>query len=191
MTTQTVIHNGDGEKGVADSSNNNINDIRKTYLIEFMEYCRERDLDNVIFVNFPRDIENESDNDLLSRVKHVQQIVTEQGFDFIDFQESKEQIGLDMCADFYNAHHLNVYGQRKLTEYLGNIIVNQYQLMARVQGTENQVHWKECAAFAEEYFSIADELTTMGVDRYILTDAELFPHLDPVTASRMRDALSR
>ena len=191
MMTNTVVYNGEGDTGVCDGTNHRIDDIRKTYLVEFMDHCTEAGLEKVVFVNYPRDIENESDSDLLSRVAHARQIVTEYGFDFIDLQEAKEQIGLDMCADFYNAHHLNPQGQQKVTAYLGNILMNQYGLTPREQSPENQAHWQDCVTFTRKYYEITQELTAAGRDCWFLMDDDLLPHLDPETEKLFHEARAR
>ena len=59
----------------------------RAYLVEFLEYCQQEHLDNVVFVNFPRYIQHEEKSDLLSRVNDIQTVVLEYGFDFLNLQK--------------------------------------------------------------------------------------------------------
>ena len=143
IKTWTVMHSGPGDEGIADGTNDRICDDAKAYLVEFLEYCQQENLNNVIFVNFPRYIQSEEQSDVLKRVDDIGKIVTEYGFPFLDLQKEMGVIGLDAPSDFYNAHHLNVYGQQKLTDYLGDLIINKQNLIPREQSAENMQHWKE------------------------------------------------
>lgn len=191
MVTQTTVHSGPGDDGIINDTNSRINDACEAYLREFLQYCQEKNLQNVVFVNFPRHIQDESHSDLLARVDHVQQIISEYGFDFLDFQKEQAAIGIDQQTDFYNSHHLNIYGQQKLTNYLGSTLMDRYHLTPRAQSPENQAQWQECAFFTEKYFTIVDELTAAGENDWFIADDMLLPYLDPENAERMQIALSK
>lgn len=179
MTTQTVVHSGPGDEGLIDGNNGHINDDCKNHLITFLEYCRKENLDNVVFVNFPRYIQDEEKNDLLSRVGEIQQIVREYGFDFLDLQKEKDLIGLDVQNDFYNSHHLNIYGQQKVTSYIGDWVMNKYQITPKEQSQANQAHWQECADLADQYFAYANEAILSGEELYFALDADTFRTVAP------------
>ena len=173
MTTQTVIHTGPGDEDVLNGSNDRLNDHSEAYLVEFLEFCRQQNLDNLVFVNFPRYFEYEDRSDLLSRVRHIQQIVSEHGFEFLDLQPQSEQIGIDIHHDYYNCHHLNVYGQVKLTDHLGKLIIDQYGLTPREQSAENKAHWEASAKATDQYLDLARKEIAAGNEIYLLSEADI------------------
>ena len=189
--TQTEIFDGPGDLAVANENNSHINAGCEAYLRELLQYCREKNLKNVVFLNFPRYFQNENNNDLLSRVENVRQIVESYGFDFIDLHQEKEQIGLDHGTDFYNSHHLNVYGQQKVTDYLGSIVMDRYGLVPREQTAENKARWQDSAFFSGVFYEVAQELIAAGENSWLGTDTDLLPYLDPETAERFQAARCR
>ena len=185
MMTHTSIHSGDGYHEAIDSTNRHLYPEGKAYLLDFLEYCRQENLNNVIFVNFPRYIDDENQNALLTRVADIEQLVTDYGFEFLDLQKKFDSIGLDVSTDFYNPHHLNAFGQQKLTDYLGGLLLNQYNLAPRTQSLENRILWVKNAAFADEYFTLTTDLLTRGDIYYFFYDAEVFYYADPAAMERI------
>lgn len=131
------------------------------HLIQFLEYCREADIQNILFINFPRHFSDERDG-FLSRVANVEQIVKQYGYPFLNLQDHTDAMGLDLNRDFYNAHHLNIYGQRKLTAYLGELLITQYHLSPMEQTAENAARWEESGKYAEQFFSYAEQCFQEG-----------------------------
>lgn len=86
----------------------------------------------------------------------------ETGFRYLDLQKHVDQMGLDMNQDFYDSQHMNAYGQKKFTSYLGSMIMEEFQLTPRTQSQENTAHWQECFAFAENFYVYADEKIREG-----------------------------
>lgn len=173
MTSQTIMYSGPGDAGIADGTNNHLDNASKAYLVDFLEYCQQENLDHVVFVNFPRYFQHEDKSDLLGRVADIQQIVEEYGFDFVDLQKEKTLIGLDVQTDFYNSHHLNVYGQEKLTNYLGDLIVNKYQLFPREQSAVNKAYWEASAQASEQYFAYGRAEISAGNLVYLSNDTDI------------------
>ena len=169
---------------ISDGTNDKICEEAKAYLVEFLQYCQQEKLDNVVFVNLPRYYEYEDQSDLLKRVDDISQIVTQYGFPFWDLQKETEQIGLDVQTDFYNAHHLNVYGQQKLTNYLGNWIINEHNLVPREQSSENIQHWQKAAQIAEKFHAYAKEETAAGKDTWLVDDVDTLKRLDQYSPNR-------
>lgn len=127
------------------------------YLVAFLEYCQESGLDNVVFINFPRILGGEKGDAFLSRVDHVAQVVADYGYPFLNLHEKAHEAQIVFPADFYNTHHLNIYGQQKMTCYLGDLIVNTYHLTPRPQSDENKSNWETSAIYTREYFAYADQ----------------------------------
>ena len=133
-----------------------ITDMAKDYLVTFLEYCRENDL-KVVFLNFPRILGGEKGDAFLSRVEEVEQIIRQYDYPFLDLQEKAEEIGIVFPSDFYNTHHLNIYGQQKMTRYLGDLITNEYHLRPMNQSEKNKASWEECVLYTEQYFAYAEQ----------------------------------
>lgn len=189
MVTETTIFSGQGYREAIDDTNGHLYQQGKSYLLDFLEYCRQEKLDNVVFVNFPRHLDDEDHNALLARVADIEQLVTDYGFEFLDLQKEFDSIGLDVSTDFYNPHHLNAFGQQKLTDYFGDLLINRYRITPRAQSPENQVLWLKSAAFADEYFTVAADMIARGDDFYLSYDAEVFYHADPSAVQRI-DAIT-
>lgn len=97
------------------------------HLKDLLEYCKKENLDNVIFTNMPRYYSKKM---LPERKRNntAKKIIEEYGYPCIDMDDYVDDIGLDPEKDFYNPNHLNIYGQRKLTLYLGNLLNDKYHL---------------------------------------------------------------
>lgn len=99
------------------------------HLKELLEFCKEQKLTNVIFTNMPRYY----DKKMLPERKRnntAKALIRDYGFECIDLDEHVDKIGLNPEKDFYNPNHLNIYGQKKLTNYLGDMFNRRYHLSA-------------------------------------------------------------
>lgn len=158
VTTVNRIYEGPGDPGnPADEKAAVLSADAYKYLTDFLEYCKAENLRNVVFVNFPRYLLNEEQHDLPQLVDQVETIVTEYGYSLLDLQDQKEAIGIDHKTDFYNSHHLNVYGQIKLTEYFGSLVTENYQIVPTALSPEAQKQWERAAGCTEEFLEMAKE----------------------------------
>lgn len=123
-------------------------------LVEFLEYCRANQL-NIVFTNFPRNIADESNHNLLFLFEQTKSIIEEYGYPVWNLQEEIDAIGIDRKQDFVDPHHLNIYGQVKLTGYIASNIINQYGLTPRTQSEQNQLEWEKCTANNREFINLA------------------------------------
>ena len=131
-------------------------------MTDFLEYCKQEELDNIVFVNFPRYLENVERHELTSLVKQVEGIVDQYGYQFLNLQQANEETGIDLNTDFYNSHHMNVYGQIKITEYLGNLVMNEYKITPIVQTPEAKANWEASAESTQEFFEMAKQFIQDG-----------------------------
>ena len=146
IATTTVVYGGPGDAGQPDDPKAHlISQDAEKYLIDFLEYCKQEKLDNIVFVNFPRYLENMEQHNLTSLVKQVGDLVNQYGYQFLDLQNAGEETGIDLNTDFYNSHHMNMYGQIKMTEYLGNLAMNEYKITPIVQTPEAKANWEASA----------------------------------------------
>ena len=85
--------------------------------------------------------------------------------------EAIEKIGLDLSRDFYDNEHLNIYGQEKLTSYLGSYLATEVLDTPIVQSEENAKHWAECVSTLPLYRAYAYDMVAQGIERWIGEDA--------------------
>lgn len=178
LATLSVTYSGPGQNGTANDDNRYINDENEDHLIELLEYCQQNKLYQVVFVNFPRYISNDPTNDVLAKMEQIQEIVEDYGYVFWDLQDDKLEIGLDVTQDFSSTEHLNILGQQKLTEFIGDWVINEYGLVPRTQSETNEAHWEDCATLAHEYIDIIEQELDAGNSTSIGMDTDLLPYLD-------------
>lgn len=97
------------------------------HLKDLLEYCKKENLTNVVFTNMPR-YYSKSMLPERERSNAAKALIKEYGYECLDMDEYVDEIGLNPETDFYNPNHLNIYGQKKLTYYLGNLLNERYQL---------------------------------------------------------------
>ena len=73
-------------------------------------------------------------------------IVGEYGYDFMDLDKSYAQIGIDDATDFSDGEHMNVNGMEKFTAYLGQYIVDNYDVARSDSGYTDDIKadWDAC-----------------------------------------------
>lgn len=163
IATTTVVYEGPGDTGRPDDPAAHVlSQDAETCLIDFLEYCKQEKLDNVVFVNFPRYLENVERHDLTSLVKQVEGLVNQYDYQFLNLQNAGEETGIDLNTDFYNSHHMNVYGQIKMTEYLGDLVMNTYKITPVKQTPEAKANWEASAESTQEFFEIARQALESG-----------------------------
>lgn len=59
---------------------------------------------------------------------YVEDICNEEGVTYIDFDKMYDEVGIDFSTDMAENIHLNFSGTEKLTKYLGNYLVENYDL---------------------------------------------------------------
>ena len=157
--TVTRIYPSIGDEG---KNTNDITDNVRAYLVDFITYCRDNNLDNVIFTNFPRKILDESDYHLLYLLGQLEQIIEQYGYPVWNLQDDLDNIGIDKEQDFSDAYHLNIYGALKLTDYFGEKLTNEYGLSPRTQSDANRLEWEECVSNTQEYIQMAKDMIQAG-----------------------------
>lgn len=143
-------------------------------LISFLEFCRENNLDNVLFVRFPHIIASDWNYQRFQRCNQAEAIIESYGFPFVNMERDYKDIGLDFAADFYNDDHLNFMGQQKLTAYFGKILTEEYGLQPSVLTPQVQENWKKSAEYIRLFHDFCRERMENGqYDVYYETRAIL------------------
>lgn len=86
---------------------------------------------------------------------YIEKICIEEGVTYIDFNKMYDELGLDFSIDMAEKVHLNFSGTKKLTEYLGNYIVNNYDVVDH-RGDPLYSSWDVDAAINRENREIGD-----------------------------------
>ena len=136
-------------------------DESKACLVEFLDYCKTNEL-NVVFTNFPRNIADESNHNLLFLLHQAKAIVEQYGYPVWDLQKEMEAIGIDANQDFIDPCHMNIYGQTKLTDYIGNAVIEKYGLVPRAQSEGNQLGWEDCVSNTQDFIKLATTAMQSG-----------------------------
>lgn len=144
-------------------------------LRELLKFCRDEKLTNVVFARFPHLVVRRT-LDRCERSNTVEQIVKEYGFDYLNFEKNCEDIGLDYETDFYNLDHLNVYGQKKFTDYISGFLSKNYGLKGAKLNDGQKNEWNEAFKYYNAYYSYNDELISKNqktdVDESVINEAE-------------------
>ena len=97
-------------------------------------FCRQENIRLVFFIS-PG---TERIGDEL--IQQMRNDLTGLGVDFVDFNETFDQVGFDLSADFYDPLHTNVYGADKFSRYLANRL-GEFGVVP--SGREDKALWQE------------------------------------------------
>lgn len=117
-----------------------LTDDCKKYLDDYLSYCKNVGLENVLFVQPP----HETEAITKTGIEQMESIINQYGYDFVDLSTDYEQIGIDDKTDFADYDHLNVYGTRKFTLYMSEYIVNKYGIHSKTSESE-YTRWEKSA----------------------------------------------
>lgn len=110
-----------------------------------------------LFMNTPHRITTQERYLAYQTINAVGALIEESGYDFINLECMTDTIGIVPETDFYNNHHMNLYGQYKATRFLCDILTNEYGLEASRLSPENQEKWTTCVAYQHLYYQLFDE----------------------------------
>lgn len=158
---------------------NHISEEAEKDLIDFLTFCRQTDVENIVFISLPRFFTGVDKINFSSCANDIRQIVTQYGYPYLDLYD-QNVCCLNGAEDYYDEEHLNIYGQRKVTDYLGNLIIHQYCLTPMAQTPENQSHWEKCVQYTNKYFAFAEQCYLDGEDVW-LTEEAFLNHLNTGT----------
>jgi hypothetical protein len=92
----------------------------------FVKYCADLE-PNVIFIVAPIDETEEQRKNF----NYARKIAYENGISFLSINDQFDEIGLDVKTDFYDKRHMNIFGAKKYTEWLGAYLMEMYELADR------------------------------------------------------------
>lgn len=115
-----------------------LTDECKAYLEEFLAYCKNAGVEHLLMLQPV----HETDAVDKSGLEQIKQITEDYGYDFLDLSTGYDIIGLDDSNDFADFEHLNVYGTRKFTSYLGKYVIDKYNIKSETTSAEKD-HWEK------------------------------------------------
>lgn len=150
----------------------------------FLDYCREKKL-NVLFVGFPHQITVKDDwvYQNYQRTNAIENFVKNNGFPYLNMERLVDEIGIDPEHDFYNESHLNIYGQKKLTEYLSTYIIEHYKLIPKDLEQTQKSEWEASADAYSRFYQYIEKQIANGAKKEISETAELIDALESLQAS--------
>ena len=100
-----------------------IDEKHEKYLRAIIELSKENNIPLVVMVT-PYVLTPEEQG----HFNYVEDICMEEGVTYIDFNKMYDELSIDFSTDMAEKVHLNFSGTKKLTEYLGNYIVINYDI---------------------------------------------------------------
>lgn len=112
-------------------------------LDEMLQLCRQKNVELLLFKS-PREGWHRYE------MEAVRALADARGLKYVDFNElySDGKIELDTAADFRDSQHLNDFGARKVTSYLGGYIRENYELPDRRNEAASN-SWDEACAYRQ------------------------------------------
>lgn len=136
------LKNNDTKKDLTEKS--------EKYLRDCLEYCKSENIDNIVFVRFPHIVIKKTAARFY-RGNAIGDIISEYGYDYINFERNFDDTGLDVNTDFYNVDHLNIYGQMKFTEYFGRYIQEKYGISESNLTPSQKEEWDTCVKYYDAF----------------------------------------
>lgn len=141
--------------------------LNEAYLVDFLEYCKKEGYSNILFVRFPHRNAPTYEN----AMERTAEILSQYGYPLLNLEDHFDAMELDLSGDFYDNEHLNIYGQEKLTSYLGRYLATEVLDTPIVQSEENAKHWAECVSTLPLYRAYAYDMVEQGIERWIGEDS--------------------
>ena len=102
------------------------------YLNKIIELSKTENFD-LVFANMPCDYaeaDKEDDwvNDCEAMMNTINDIAQKNDIPFLDLYDKQEEIGIDFANDMNNSGHLNLWGAKKVSTYLGTYLSQNFNL---------------------------------------------------------------
>lgn len=137
------------------------------YLEELLDYLKEADIENVLFVRYPETIQYENQESYGKMID----MIREAGFDFLNLEAAVGDMKLDLTTDFYNSTHLNIFGAEKFTTFLADYLMHRYQLNTE-HSEEVEKEWEHCASYNDHVIAKLELLTAKDAKGYLFTQRD-------------------
>ena len=147
--------------------------VSEQNLRDLLDFCRDQGLENVLFVRFPHILNSAESYERYRRGNEAERIIREYGYPFLNLEREGAAVGLDFTRDFYNEDHVNISGQKKLTEYLGRVLTEDYGITRTRLTPEQKQHWDRAAAYTLRFYDHCEEQLEAGQTGPLFETGEL------------------
>lgn len=116
-----------------------IKDKAYSYFSEIIELCKSNGIELVLVKSFSAYFWNDAQH------KAVAQLADEYDVPFLDFNVEFQSYGFDLDTDFYSTtgERLNAYGMQKLSDFLSDYIVENYNIAPRTDDADLVDWWNQ------------------------------------------------
>lgn len=161
-----------------DRSTEELTSESEEVLRAYLDYLQTQDV-KVLFICMPCRINPDDESrTVFLRGNRAGEIVEEYGFDFVNFHDYTDEMGLDMEQDFYNDAHLNYRGQIKFTEFFVNFLEEEYGVTPGTLSDSLRAAWDRSAEYIGYFYEYADEQAAQGEEELLSERAEVMDTLD-------------
>ena len=133
----TDIYEGEVKEEVYDFSEEGFAALK-----QFLSFLKKEEIENVLFVRFPRR------NEILDGETYTKgvDLIRSEDYEILEYCSNtynghKKDLNLDTNKDFYDAEHVNIFGAEKLTRVLAEYISSR--LPGSKEGRSSAVTWEE------------------------------------------------
>lgn len=133
-----------------------ISDENLYYINEIIKLCKDRNI-KLIFITIPTATSGPVGNQVLDwsldKSRQIEKLANKSEIEFIDFNlpQIQEKIEFDWSKDSSDfGNHLNVYGAEKVSNYIGQVLSEKYNLENHRNNKEIADDWNEIAKRYEE-----------------------------------------
>lgn len=144
-----------------------ITDSGEQYLRELLQYCKDQKLENVLFVRWPHNNQYETPE----TYEKAEAVIREYGYDFVNFSDYLDEIGIDISTDFMDSEHLNVFGAEKMTLYFSRYITEHYDVVSE-HDEEIVREWQDCASMVDRVLEVCKQETKRGTKKDFYRDSD-------------------
>ena len=98
-------------------------ELMKEYLDKIVELCNENEIELIL-------VETPSTRVDIGRYNYLNQYAAENNIQYIDYNEESvyTEISYNYATDNYETGHLNIWGAKKVTDYIGEVLTEQYMV---------------------------------------------------------------
>lgn len=127
------------------------------YLRQTLEYLKENNITNVVFMRFPHIVRTDAYS-RFRRCNEAGNIINSYGYDFVNLERYGEEEGFVVNEDFYNWDHLNIYGTEKLTDYIADMLQNKYHLTSAELTDAQKTEWNDSVNYYHMIYNYSQEM---------------------------------
>lgn len=104
---------------------------REKLFRDFLDYCKNNNIENVVFCDFPKAYCNEekikTTKTFEARCKYDKEVIESYGFCYLNFNDSQNDCGLTR-EDFADSYHLKYSGAKKLSTALSKYLLDNFEI---------------------------------------------------------------